>query len=83
MNKAEELVLGILKSLHEADVLSEMMLIGSWCLPLYKRYFDNSPLIPLLRTIDIDFMIRTTTGINWKLVEECKVFQILNLLTEH
>ena len=66
MNKAEELVLGILKSLHDADVLSEMMLIGSWCLPFYKKFFNNSPLIPLLRTTDIDFMIRTTTGLQKK-----------------
>jgi hypothetical protein len=64
MNKESELGLTILKSLHKEGVLKEIMLIGSWCLPVYKQYFNNSPLIPLLRTTDIDFMICNPPRLN-------------------
>ncbi|MBN1550652.1 hypothetical protein JW979_04250 [bacterium] len=64
MNKVSELGLNILKTLHNEGVLNEIMLVGSWCLPVYKQYFNDSPFIPLLRTTDIDFMICNPSRLN-------------------
>lgn len=46
-----------LKALHDAGVLSELILIGSWCQHLYKFAFDNANEIPALITSVIDFLI--------------------------
>jgi hypothetical protein len=51
------LFLKIITALHEAEVLENLVLIGSWCLPIYSRHFNDPPEIPLLRTVDIDFLI--------------------------
>jgi hypothetical protein len=48
--------LSILRALHEAGVLGELVLIGSWCLLLYKERFA-SPLIPSVRTSDVDLLV--------------------------
>ena len=47
----------VLIELDKVGVLTEMMLIGSWVLSVYREYFHNAPEIPLLRTADIDFLI--------------------------
>lgn len=52
-----DLVSDILKKLSETGILTEVMLIGSWCLLVYQDHFENSPMIPVFRTTDIDFMI--------------------------
>ena len=52
-----DLVSDILKKLSETGILKIIMLIGSWCLIVYQDYFENSPMIPVFRTTDIDFMI--------------------------
>jgi len=53
----------VLIELDKAGVLTEIMLIGSWVLPVYREYFDNTPEIPLLRTADLDFLISNPTRI--------------------
>jgi hypothetical protein len=57
MNSVSDLVADILEKLYMSGTLQEIMLIGSWCLPVYQSYFNNSPMVPVLRTTDIDFMI--------------------------
>lgn len=57
MISASDLVADVLEKLYLSGTLQEIMLIGSWCLPVYQDYFNNSPMIPVLRTTDIDFMI--------------------------
>jgi len=47
----------LLKALHQSGVLSHVTLIGSWCLPIYRAYFDNAPEIPILRTMDLDILV--------------------------
>ena len=47
----------IISFLDQAGVLSDLILIGGWCLHVYREYFKNEPQIPLLRTADIDFLI--------------------------
>ena len=57
MKRKSNLFFKILNSLHNAGVLEDIILIGSWCHYFYKDYFSNAPEIPLLRTLDIDFLI--------------------------
>jgi hypothetical protein len=47
----------VLKSLEAAGVLNEFVLIGSWCLPLYRHHFGGSDLIPAARTADVDLLV--------------------------
>lgn len=47
----------VLKALEEAGVLKELVLIGSWCLLLYRQHFGGSDLIPAVRTTDVDLLV--------------------------
>lgn len=47
----------VLKALEEAGALKELVLIGSWCLLLYRRHFGDSDLIPAVRTTDVDLLV--------------------------
>ncbi|NOZ12151.1 MAG: hypothetical protein GXO69_00720 [Acidobacteria bacterium] len=46
-------------SLSQHNILNDLILIGGWCFIIYREHFDNSHLIPVLRTLDIDFLIPT------------------------
>ncbi len=48
--------LTILRALHCAGALEQLILVGSWCLPVY-RFLYKSDEIPVLRTTDLDFLI--------------------------
>ncbi len=57
MEEKSDLFIATLKALQEAGALNELILIGSWCLYFYRIYFENSPEIPVVRTLDIDFLV--------------------------
>jgi len=57
MERKGNLFFSILYSLYDAGILEDIILIGSWCHYFYRVYFSNAPEIPLLRTLDIDFLI--------------------------
>ena len=57
MKRKSNLFLNTLSMLGEAGVLEDIVLIGSWCHYFYRVYFSNAQEIPLLRTLDIDFLI--------------------------
>ena len=67
----------VLIELDKAGVLTEMMLIGSWVLPVYREYFHNPPEIPLLRTTDLDFLISNPP----KIKKSCDISNILKRLS--
>lgn len=52
-----EILLQVLRQFHAAGILKDIMLIGSWCLYFYRREFENSKMIPAVRTLDADFLI--------------------------
>jgi len=52
-----ELYQEILRRFHNIGVLKDVVLIGSWCIPLYKKYYLKGSIIPPLRTMDIDFFV--------------------------
>lgn len=56
-----DLFLDVLKKLNDSDVLPKTILIGSWCLPLYKSLYFGREEISTLRTRDIDFLISRET----------------------
>ncbi|MBL7197076.1 MAG: hypothetical protein ISS47_03140 [Candidatus Omnitrophica bacterium] len=57
--KQYDLCLEVLGRLDKAGILDNFILIGSWCVYFYKKYFDNEPYIDLatIRTRDIDLLI--------------------------
>lgn len=57
MGGDEDLFLRLIQELDNGGVLQQIVLIGSWALPIYRRYFDDDPEIPLLRTADVDFLV--------------------------
>jgi len=57
METKSNLFISTLRALQKADVLNEIILVGSWCHYFYRIYFNNSPEIPTVRTLDIDFLI--------------------------
>ncbi|MDD5638174.1 MAG: GSU2403 family nucleotidyltransferase fold protein [Atribacterota bacterium] len=65
-----------LKAFHNAGVLQELILVGSWCHHLYRIYFNNTPEIPIIRTLDIDFLIPNPARIK----QEISIPEILTSL---
>ena len=57
MGKRFELFNNVINTLIDNEVLENLILIGGWCQYFYKIYFNNAPEIPVLRTMDIDFLI--------------------------
>lgn len=57
MQKKYALFLKVLMHFHDAGVLDEIILAGSWCMYFYKQYFYPEKYNPSIRTRDIDFLI--------------------------
>ena len=51
-----ELLEEILRRLDKAGVLKGMVLVGSWCMVLYRGYFGGS-YRPSIKTRDVDFLV--------------------------
>lgn len=45
--------------MSRADILDNVLLIGSWCSYFYKQYFSNVEYNPIIKTRDIDFLVNT------------------------
>ena len=56
-NKQYDLCREILRRLDAAHVLDGLIVIGSWCLLLYRDYFRRIAYRPSIRTRDLDFLI--------------------------
>ena len=57
MRETEPIFFRVMETLQSYGVLQEFILVGSWCQYFYQDYFGYSPRIPLVRTLDLDFMI--------------------------
>lgn len=55
MSKQDEIIDQLLKLLNKESLLEYLMLVGSWCLHIYRHTFKESDLLPPLRTTDIEF----------------------------
>ncbi|MCK4695669.1 MAG: hypothetical protein KAT74_07890 [Candidatus Cloacimonetes bacterium] len=67
MKNNNDLFHKILIEFHSKGVLNNVILIGSWVLPIYRHYFSNTPEIPILRTADVDFLIHNPPKISTKI----------------
>lgn len=66
MQWQHELFADLLDRLDETGVLQELILIGSWCLPVYRDMYAPAPQIPALRTKDLDFFIADPKNVRRK-----------------
>lgn len=57
MERSDDIFTQVLSGLDDAGILQQVVLIGSWALPIYRAYYDDSPEIPVLRTTDVDFLV--------------------------
>lgn len=57
MEEKYELLSAVLKELQAKGILEGMVIVGSWCQYYYRILFKNAPEIPLLRTLDVDFLV--------------------------
>lgn len=55
--KINSLCLEVLHRLDKSKVLSELIIIGSWCIYFYKYYFKSKNYSTYIRTKDIDFLV--------------------------
>ncbi|MDD3604232.1 MAG: GSU2403 family nucleotidyltransferase fold protein, partial [Kiritimatiellae bacterium] len=60
-NKQYDVCVNVLRRLNESGVLEHVVLIGSWCLVLYREYFHDAGLLPAVRTRDMDFLVPSAT----------------------
>lgn len=59
-NKQYDLCVAVLGKLQEAGVLRNLVLVGSWCLVLYREYFKGVGEVIAVRTRDMDFLVPST-----------------------
>jgi len=82
MKRKNNLFLNTLNVLEKAGVLEDIILIGSWCHYFYRVYFSNAQEIPLLRTLDIDFLIPNPPKIH-KDVNIPEILETLDFVSFH
>lgn len=82
MKRKSNLFIATLTALHKSGALQNLVLIGSWCHYFYKIYFKNSPEIPVVRTLDIDFLIPNPPRIRRE-VNIPEVLKSLDFIPEH
>jgi len=51
--KQYKLLLEVLKRFQNKSILKSIILVGSWCIPLYKEYFKELKNVSTLRTRDM------------------------------
>jgi hypothetical protein len=57
VNPQYELCREVLVKLETAGVLRHLVLVGSWCLLVYQKYFAQTGALRTLRTRDLDFLV--------------------------
>ena len=68
--------------MDDSGVLSKIILIGSWCLPLYRDLYFCDREISALRTRDIDFLVSRETKFNNK-VDLPVLLEDLGFILDH
>ncbi len=64
MERERDLFLAVLARLDEAGALQDIVLIGGWCLLVYREYFEGAAEVPMKRTTDLDFMVPNPSRIH-------------------
>jgi len=72
----------VLRRLQMHGILNHLTLIGSWCLLLYRQYFDRDALFSGLRTRDMDFLVSIPLSLRQK-VDVPELFKDLGFLIDY
>jgi hypothetical protein len=81
MERRFELFRRTIVKLGEVGVLSDIILIGSWCLYLYRTLFTDADTMPAIRTVDLDFLVPNPPKIKHK-VNIPKILEELGFVEE-
>lgn len=65
-NNQYKLFIEVLRRINKAGVLKNIVLIGSWCIPLYKEYFSGTRYITSITTRDVDLLVPLPLNIKFK-----------------
>lgn len=65
-NSQYKLFIEVLRRINKAGVLKNIVLIGSWCIPLYKEYFSGTKYITSITTRDVDLLVPLPLNIKVK-----------------
>ena len=76
-----DLFMEVLRRLDSAGVLSKVVLIGSWCLPLYRDHYSGDNTLTTLRTRDIDFLVSRKEKMKEK-IDLPKLFEDLGFIED-
>lgn len=77
-----ELCCEVLRRLRTQRVLPYLVLTGSWCLLLYRQYFERDELFSSLRTRDMDFLVPIPLNLHDK-INIPELLKDLGFLTEY
>jgi hypothetical protein len=77
-----ELCCEVLRRLRAQRVLPYLVLTGSWCLLLYRQYFERDELFSSLRTRDMDFLVPIPLNLRDK-INIPEMLKDLGFLTEY
>lgn len=77
-----ELCCEVLRRLRTQRVLPYLVLTGSWCLLLYRQYFERDELFSSLRTRDMDFLVPIPLNLRDK-INIPELLKDLGFLTEY
>lgn len=66
----------VIKRLHDEGILNDIVLIGGWCLYLYRILYKKPPEITALRTSDIDLLVPRKI----RLTKKCDLLAVLKEL---
>lgn len=80
--KQYNICLEVLRRLDNSDILSKLVIVGSWCLPLYRDFYFCVRDVSTLRTRDIDFLVSRNVKFNNK-VDLPALFENLGFISDH
>jgi len=72
----------VLRRLDDSGILSKLVIIGSWCLPLYRDFYFCDREVSTLRTRDIDFLVSRGIKFDNK-VDLPALFEDLGFISDH
>lgn len=81
-NPQFELCVEVLRRLRRQRVLQHLVLTGSWCLLLYRQYFERDELFSTLHTRDMDFLVPVPLKLREQ-IDLPELFKDLGFLTEY
>jgi len=77
-----DILADVLSRLNKSGVLEKVVLIGSWCLPLYRDNYFKGKTVSTLRTRDVDFLVGRNVKFRKK-TDIPKLLEDMGFIPEH